>query len=74
MDGYVATENIRLWEQNNGLEPLNIIALTANAVRKKMDACYESGMNDVLLKPIDVDKLFTTIVTKTGNRRFTKHP
>ena len=68
MNGYLATESIRAWEREAGIEPLNIVALTANAVRKKIDACYESGMDDVLLKPIDVDKLFNAIVTRTKSR------
>ncbi len=52
MDGLEATKKIR-----TGLEGVNtaipIIALTAGAMQKDRDLCFESGMNDYLVKPID---------------------
>jgi signal transduction histidine kinase/CheY-like chemotaxis protein/ferredoxin len=34
-----------------------IIAMTANAFREDIEACLEAGMNDHLMKPIDLDAL-----------------
>lgn len=55
MDGYEATENIR---SQLKLE-LPVIALTADAFQSQRDRCLESGMNDILVKPVSVDDLDT---------------
>jgi PAS domain S-box-containing protein len=57
MDGLEATRLIR---KNNITIP--IVALTANAFKSEIDACYESGMNDFATKPIEKDILLSTIV------------
>ncbi|MGL1936355.1 MAG: response regulator [Fibrobacterales bacterium] len=52
MDGLEATREIR-----QGIEGIDsaipIIALTAGAMQKDKDLCFDSGMNDYLTKPID---------------------
>lgn len=61
MDGLVATRKIRSWEQARGRAALPIIALTAHAIRGYEDRARESGMNDHLSKPIELNKLRKTI-------------
>ncbi len=60
MDGYEATARIReLKDSVNSSIP--IFAMTANAFDKDRQASYAVGMNEHLVKPIDVDNLMNTI-------------
>ena len=56
MDGYEATRLIRLEEPT-----VPIVALTANAMRENVEKTRQSGMNDHLNKPIEVEKFYTVI-------------
>lgn len=62
MDGLEATEKIRLWEQTSGTARIPIVGLTAGAGQSSASACIQSGMDEVLLKPVDIDILHNTIV------------
>ena len=57
MTGQQATIEIRKYEQENGLSPIPIIALTANAMAEDKRSALESGMNDFLVKPVNPDDL-----------------
>ncbi|WP_295890597.1 response regulator [uncultured Vibrio sp.] len=59
MDGYQATMAIR---RDGTLNELPIIAMTANALHADIDRSLESGMNDHVAKPINVEVLFSTLV------------
>ncbi len=52
MDGYEACEKIRLYEQENCISAMPIIALTAHAMTEYRERCMQAGMNEVLTKPI----------------------
>ncbi|MGR9044123.1 MAG: response regulator [Gammaproteobacteria bacterium] len=58
MDGFETTRQIRKQLQ---LIDLPIIGMTAFAAEHDCRKCYQAGMNDVLTKPIDVDRLRETI-------------
>lgn len=59
MDGYEATRCLRA---NPAHAPLPIIAMTANAMVHDRNRCLEIGMNDHVPKPINVDRMLTTLV------------
>jgi signal transduction histidine kinase/CheY-like chemotaxis protein/HPt (histidine-containing phosphotransfer) domain-containing protein len=53
MDGYTATQAMRVWEQRHGQPPLPILALTADAFKEAADQSAAAGCNAHLTKPID---------------------
>ena len=55
MDGLEATRKIRTL--NNVPQDLPIIALTANAFDDDRNACFDSGMNDFMTKPVSAEEL-----------------
>ncbi len=61
MDGVEATLALRAWEEETGRPPVPVIAMTANALHEDRNLCLASGMNDHLPKPVEIDKLRTTL-------------
>jgi CheY-like chemotaxis protein len=58
MDGYTATREIR---KDARFKELPIIAMTAHAMAGDAEKSLEAGMSDHVAKPIDPDRLFTTL-------------
>lgn len=57
MDGYQATQNIRLGlagEKNSGIV---IVAITANAMKGDKEKCLASGMDDYIAKPVSSEEI-----------------
>ncbi|MDE2387798.1 MAG: response regulator [Betaproteobacteria bacterium] len=59
MDGLEAARLIRA---NSKWQDLLIIAVTANADQQHKDLCQNAGMNDFLAKPIDPERLVSTLL------------
>jgi two-component system sensor histidine kinase/response regulator len=62
LDGFEATQKIREWEAQRRLggvlvEPLPIIAMTANAMEGARQTCLDAGMSDYLSKPVQMREL-----------------
>ena len=71
MDGYEATEIIRMeprWEH------LPVIALTANTMRGDREKALEVGMNDHLAKPISPDDMYITLAKWITTKRALMNP
>jgi len=62
MDGYEATRAIRKREQDASLNPVRIVALTANVVEEDRKLCALAGMNGFVSKPITVEALHKSLV------------
>lgn len=56
MNGYTACERIRSMKRSDA--DLPIIAMTADAFSEDKQRSIESGMNEHVAKPIDIDKLY----------------
>ncbi|MBN2723112.1 MAG: response regulator [Deltaproteobacteria bacterium] len=67
MDGYQATRIIRDIHSSVLLHEIPIIAMTAGASEKDREKCLESGMNDYLSKPIDLEKFRRKILRLLGS-------
>jgi CheY-like chemotaxis protein len=55
MDGYTATQMIRMREDEKKNVP--IIALTADALPEDKERCLDSGMDDYISKPFSLDEI-----------------
>ncbi|MCB0661560.1 MAG: response regulator, partial [Saprospiraceae bacterium] len=56
MDGLEATRQIR--KERGPNQQTIILALTANAIKEKLEECHQAGMNDCITKPVDSALLF----------------
>jgi len=66
MDGLEATRKIRAMP--NVSKDLPIIALTANAFDDDRNACFDSGMNDFMTKPVSAEELSEMVVRWTAQK------
>ncbi|MDM0110872.1 response regulator [Variovorax sp. J22R133] len=57
MDGYDLARNIRALETAAGRERVPIIACTANAMQGEAETCFAAGMDDFLVKPVELAQL-----------------
>ncbi len=68
VDGLEATRTIRRFEEASNVPSIPIIATTAAAMPEDVRRCLESGMNDFIAKPIQIELLEETLA-KYGSRR-----
>ncbi|PHS37849.1 MAG: hypothetical protein COB07_09900 [Sulfurovum sp.] len=63
MDGYEATRQIRQLDKS-----IQIIALTANAMVEDIEKTKAAGMDEHLNKPIEVEKLYATLLKRLSKK------
>lgn len=68
MNGLEAARKIRGLPHPNAAT-IPIVAMSANAFDEDISAAYESGMDDYLSKPVDIQKLVTTLKQCCGKSR-----
>ena len=66
MDGHEATRTIRA-SHDKQINAIPIIAMTASVIKAEVDKCFESGMNEFVGKPFQVEELLDKIA-KTISR------
>jgi len=71
MDGYEATQAIRVHERRTGTPRLPIIAMTANVMPGSRERCLAAGMDDYLGKPFKIQHLEEKIRQWLAPTRFT---
>ena len=57
ISGYELTRRIRAWESAVDRDPIPIVGLTAHAQAEAKNECLLAGMNDVLVKPINLQAM-----------------
>lgn len=57
MDGLEATSQIRKYEIEVGKAHTPVIAITANTLDNDRDKCIETGMDEYMAKPFDMNRL-----------------
>jgi signal transduction histidine kinase/CheY-like chemotaxis protein/HPt (histidine-containing phosphotransfer) domain-containing protein len=65
LDGISATRRLRERPEHRGLV---VLGLTANATAEMRAECIAAGMDDVLTKPVDPDRLYSTLSRLFGRR------
>ena len=68
MDGFIATRKLREREVAKKLEPIRVVALTANALAGDREACLAAGMNDYLAKPFTLAQLRNILLPSKVSR------
>ena len=68
MDGFEATRLIRHQEQSLGLQPVPIIALTADVQAGIVEECQQAGMNAYLSKPFNLQQLENILKTQLQDK------
>ena len=73
LDGIEATKRIRTHEASEGRRT-PILALTANTLLEDRYACFESGMDGFLIKPLDREKLEEALAMLATSRHLLRDP
>ena len=61
LPGTDGREILKQLKQDNNLRSIPVVVFSTSSNPKDIVACYEYGVNSYILKPIDVEKLKTTI-------------
>ncbi|UVC28886.1 ATP-binding protein [Pantoea sp. SOD02] len=61
MNGFQFAEALRQYEHQHHLPPIMLFGLTASAEQHIMQRCLQSGMDDCLFKPLNLDRLLAQI-------------
>lgn len=59
MDGLDATRQLRTLPD---YQEIPIVAMTANAFTQDKTLCFDAGMNDFIIKPVDAERLFSVLL------------
>ncbi|MEI8208185.1 MAG: PAS domain S-box protein [Methylococcales bacterium] len=66
LDGYAATQELRLREAREGIPHQTVVALTANALKGEREKCLAAGMDEYVSKPISTEQLTQLLIEQLG--------
>lgn len=71
MDGYESASCFRKWERLHRTleERTPIIALTGNAMEEDRRQCLESGMDDIIIKPFQLEQLISCLIANLVGKK-----
>ena len=72
MDGYEATRKIRELEDGT-VQPLTIVAMTADVLDDARNKCLQAGMSDYIVKPIRVPELKSNLSKWLAHKVLSPH-
>jgi signal transduction histidine kinase/ligand-binding sensor domain-containing protein/CheY-like chemotaxis protein/HPt (histidine-containing phosphotransfer) domain-containing protein len=73
LDGYKATEKIRIIEQENNLTRTSIVALTAGTSVEEKSKCRDAGMDRHVTKPFSLSEIKKELEALTGITHIQMH-
>ncbi len=65
MDGYEATQQIRMYEEEKTHSHIPIVAMTAHAMKGDKEKCIAAGMDSYLSKPVNPKELYDVVENYT---------
>lgn len=68
LDGVGATQKIREIERDGALQPISIIAVTANVLSHQINSYRDAGMDEVLSKPVSKRDLMSVLGRQLAER------
>jgi len=71
LDGYAATQELRLFEAREGIPHQIVVALTANALKGEREKCLAAGMDEYVTKPISTEYLKRLLIEQLGSSTLT---
>ncbi len=74
LNGYDATRAIRGGQAGEVHRDIQIIAMTANALKGESEKCYDAGMNNYLTKPIDAGEFIEKVTDSLSLAKVDKVP
>ncbi|WP_408733449.1 ATP-binding protein [Pseudomonas sp. LS1212] len=70
MSGYALAQGIRRIEMLEKRRPSAIVGCTANAMKDERTRCLQAGMDELLVKPVELDRLARVIQQFTAQHSF----
>jgi CheY-like chemotaxis protein len=68
MDGLAATRALRAEERELGLQRTPVLAVTANAMAHHQESYTAAGLDGLVSKPVERDRLLTAIALAAARR------
>jgi len=72
LPGMSGFEVLQRLQNNKALKNIPVVAISANAMPKDIERGIEAGFNEYITKPIDINKLMSTVLSELENANHNK--